>query len=268
MDASVFYCPGCGQPVDVDFKTRKGVCAWCGNIVTFPRRTFNSDDKVKNELTFSTRYFREKRFEDAKHHAENVLSVAIDNAPALFIRAYYEAFLATNKDSDRIRSFFNELKDIDVDVEEIQPLSELFLLSVRKLGPQEKEVLGWAKSNLPRDDLLRFTDEFCPIAINGRESIDFFDPDLIELYKQIAAECSIPKTCYALLSAIDKNPDSPYPENRFFLKTKTRRFYTDFILPVGEIIKSMDSQELRDKFYRVYQNKQEAFENKMNGGTN
>lgn len=155
-----------------------------------------------------------------------------------------------------------------MDGEEVQPLSELFLLSVRKLGPQEKDVLEWASMNLPRNDLLQFADQFCPIVIGSRESIDFFEPALIELYKQIAAECSIPKTCYALLSAIDKNPDSPYPESRFFLKTKTRRFYTDFILPVGEIIKSMDSQELRDKFYRVYQNKLEAFENKMNGSTN
>lgn len=268
MDASVFTCPGCGQPVDVDFKTRKGHCEWCGNTVTFPRKTFNSDDKVKNELTFSTRYFREKRFDDAKFHAENVLSVAIDNAPALFIRAYFEAFNAKNKNSERISDFFCELNDIDVDAEEIHQLTELFLLSVYKLESHEKDVLGWAERYLSGNDLLSFTDEFCPAAIAKWGSIDNFTEDVVKDLKAIAAQCSIPKTCYALLQAIEKNPDSPYPNNRFFLKTKTLRFYNDFVLQVGEIIKCMASQELKDKFYRVYKNKQEAYEKQMNGGTN
>lgn len=268
MDATVYKCPGCGESVDVDFKTRKGFCPWCGNVVTFPRKTFNQDGNVKNELTFALKYFKEKRFVDAKEHADKVLSISIDNAPALFIRAYYEAFISLNKNSERIGIFFEELKDIEIDGEELQPLAELLLLSAYKLGTNEEEVLSWALNNLPTSDLLSFVDSFCPIAITRRESIDFFTARLISLYKQIAGECSMPKTCYALLQAIDRNPDSPYPNNKFFLKTKTYRFYTDFLLPIGEIIQNMSSQELKGKFYRVYKSKQIAFENKMNGGTN
>ncbi len=268
MDASVFYCPGCGQPVDVDFKTRKGHCGWCGNTVTFPRKTFNNDEKVKNELALCVRCFDEKRFGDAKAHAENVLAVAIDNAPALYARAYYEAFSAVNKNSDRVGEFFQELHEIEVDSEEVEHLKRMFLSTIYKLESFEEAVLRWASANLSASELCNFTESFSPMLISKRTSIDFFTPELAELYKTISAECTIPKTCYSLLQAILTNPDSPYPNNRFFLRTKTQRFYQDFVLPVGEIIQNMDSQELRDKFYQVYQTKLKDFKNHMNGGTN
>lgn len=268
MDASVFYCPGCGQPVDVDFKTRKGHCEWCGNFVTFPRRAFNRDDKVKNELALCVRCFSEKRFTDAKAHAENVLAVAIDNAPALYVRAYFEAFSAVNKNSARIGEFFQQLDGIEADDEEVEALKQMFLSTLYKLEFYEETVLHWASENLTGEELCSFTDAFSPILISKRTSINFFTPQLEELYKAICARCSIPKTCYALLQAISANPDSPYPNNSFFLKTKTQRFYKDFVLPIGEIIQNMNSQELRFKFYRVYQTNLEKFKEKMIGGTN
>lgn len=266
MDASVFYCPGCGQPVDVDFKTRKGHCEWCGNIVTFPRKTFNSDEKVKNELTLCVRCFSEKRFGDAKAHAENVLAVAIDNAPALYARAYYEAYSAVNKNTGRLGEFFRQLLDIETDSDEVDSLQQMFLSTISKLEEHEESVLRWATANMTPSGLCGFTDAFSPVLIGKRTSIDFFTPQLAECYRQISAECSVPKTCYALLQAISLNPDSPYPNNRFFLRTKTMRFYQDFVLPVGEIIQNMNSQELKNKFYRVYQTKLEDFKKHINGG--
>lgn len=268
MDAITFNCPGCGEPVDIDFKTRKGCCEWCGNIVTIPRKTFNQDDKVQNELVYAVQYFKEKRFEDAKQHADNVLSVSIDNAPALFIRTYYESFCSNIKHSERMSYFFHQLNEIEVDEEEITPLVELFLLSALKLVDYETEILSWAKDNLARDDLLKLVDGFSPLLISKRNSIDFFTSDLANVYKQISEICSMPKTCFALLQSIEKNPDSPYIDNRFFLKTKTQRFYNTFVLPIGEIIKNMDSLELKEKFYSVYQKSLKTFENRMNGGTN
>ncbi len=268
MDASVFTCPGCGQPVDVDFKTRKGLCNWCGNVVTFPRTRFNSDDKVQNELALAVRYFEERRLDDAKTHADGVLSVAIDNAPALFIRAYYESYAAANRNSERIADFFRELETIEADGEEVPILVKLFLLSAHKLEVHIEKVLAWAKENLPRDDLLKFADEICPSVIMRSGSADFFTPQLVATLKEIAATCSIPKTCYALLAAIEKNPDSPYPNDRFFLRTKTRRFYDEFVLPVGEVIGSMESMQLKDKFYYVFEAQREKYENKMKGGNN
>lgn len=269
MDASAYQCPNCGANVDVNFKTRKGHCDWCGSIVTFPRKAFNSDVKVLDELKHCQRCFSEKRLDDAKEHAENVLAIAIDNAIALYVRAYYESFSAVNKNSARMGEYFEKLFEIEeMDYDEIESMKQLFLDSKHKLENHEAAVLRWACANLEGDELREFVDEFCPPLIVKRINIDFFTPELAELYKQVTAACTAPKTCYALLQAITANPDSPYPNNRFFLKTKTQRFYHDFLLPLGGIIQSMATPELQTKFYRVYQSKLGDFENKMNGGNN
>ncbi len=268
MDGTVFRCPGCGEPVDIDFKTRKGHCDFCGNVVTFPRSAFNNNEKVKNELKYCMRCFEEKRYVDAKEHAENILATAYDNAPALYARTYYEAFSAVNKNSARVGEFFSTIEDLALENEEVELLVKMFLSTVYRLKDNEEDVLHFATSYLSGAELCSFVDAFSPMLIVKRDSIDFFTPALSELYAEIAGQCSIPKTCYALLQAIMQNPDSPYPESRFFLKTKTQRFYNDFVLPVGEIIQKMDSQELSSKFYNVYQIKTKDFLKQMYGGIN
>lgn len=268
MDGTVFRCPGCGEPVDIDFKTRKGHCDFCGNVVTFPRSAFNNSENVKNELKHCMRCFEEKRYVDAKTHAENILATAYDNAPALYGRAFYEAFSAVNKNSARIGEFFRAIENLTLEGEEVEMLAKMFILTVYRLKDNEEDVLHFASTYLSGAELCNFVDSFSPLLIVKRDSIDFFTPTLSELYAEIATQCSIPKTCYALLQAMLQNPDSPYPENRFFLKTKTQRFYNDFVLPVGEIIKKMDSQELSSKFYKVYQIKSNDYLKQMNGGNN
>lgn len=267
MDALVYYCPGCGQPVDIDYKTRKGTCSWCGNIVSIPRKIFNSDGKVRNDIPCLIKNFKEKRYREALSNAENIFSVAIDYAPALFVRAYYESYVSDIKNSNKMADFFAQLSELDLDAEEVEFLKEMFMLSIFKLDAYEHDILTWALANLPDDDLLKFVDDFSPRIIGKRINIDFFVDGNGESYKEIAKKCSVPKTCYALLTAIRSNPDSPFLGNKFFLKTKTQRFYNDFVLPVGEIISSMSSFELKGKFYQVYKQLRSTYENKMKGGT-
>lgn len=268
MDALVFYCTSCGAPVDIDYDTRKGHCEFCNSIVTFPRKTFNSDEKVQNEIELCTRYFTEKRFDLAKAHALDVLSVAIDNAPAMYMLAYYDAFAAPVRHSERINQFFAQIKNIDLDYEEIDALKAMFLSSMNRLVDCEYEVLDLMSQYLGGKSLCDFVDAFSPIIINSRQNIDFFTPDMASLYKRIAASASAPKTCYSLLQAIKANPDSPFVNNKFFLKTKTARFLNEFVEPVGEIISSMNNAELKNKFFRAYTNTKEVYKNKMEGGSN
>ena len=265
MDATVFHCPNCAAPVDIDYKTRKGSCEFCGSVVTFPRKTFNSSANVVNELPICLRCFDEKRFADARAHAESVLAIATDNGPALYARTYYEAFAAVTRNSERVGEFFKQINDIDMDGEEVEALKKMFLSTIHKLADYEEDVLRWAVNNLHPSELGSFTEAISPLLLSKRTSIDFFTPGLAKLYKEISAASPIPKTCYALLQAITTNPDSPYPENRFFLKTKTQRFHDEFVLPVGEIIQNMASPELKNKFYRVYQARVEDMEKQMKG---
>lgn len=268
MDALVYYCPGCGQAVDIDFKTRKGTCSWCGNVVSIPRKFFSSDGKVRNDIPCLIKNFREKRYREALSNAESIFTVAIDYAPALFVRAYYESYICDIKNSDKMTRFFVQLSELEIDPEEVELLKEMFMLSIFKLDAYEHDILNWALSNMADNDLLKFVDEFSPRVIAKRTNIDFFEDGIAESYKEIAKRCSIPKTCYALLTAIKSNPDSPFLYNKFFLKTKTQRFYNDFVLPIGEIISSMSAVELKTKFYQVYKQLRSTYENKMNGGTN
>ncbi len=265
MDAMSFLCSGCGQPLDIDFKTRKGICAWCGTVNTFPRKVFNSSDKVEADIKSCLRCFSEQRYADARKHAEDVLTVAVDNVPALFVRAYYDAFLDENKVAWRMEEFFNQIRTIEMDAEEIEPTATLFRTTAVKLEAYEGRVLTWADHNLAGSELCNFAEMFFVPLLMKKTNINFFTRDLCDTLKSIAAKCSIPKVCYALLAAIKNNPDSPYPENRFFLKTKTQRFYDEFVVPLGGIIQAMESQGLRDKFYPVYQKQKEDLKIKMGG---
>ena len=268
MDAIAFHCYGCGASVDIDLKTRKGVCKWCGNVVTIPRKQINGLEDVQSELTVCVRCFLEKRFAEARNHAERVLAIAIDNAPALFARAYYESFTADILNSSRMAEFFNALPQIEVEPEEVEHLKEMFLSSVFKLAPYEEKVLGWAVTAMSPQELCEFTASFSTQLIPKRTTIDFMTPALTEAYKNVSAAGTAPKTCYALLQAVLNNPDSPFRTNAFYLRTKTQRFYQEFLLPVGEILTSMASPELKNKFCHVYQSKKEEFEKKMVGGSN
>ena len=68
-----------------------------------------------------------------------------------------------------------------------------------------------------------------------------------------------PKTCFALLKAIDTNPDSPYVSNSFYLKAKAQYFYEHFISAIGPILSAINDGELQKKFLGTYQKKCEKY---------
>lgn len=89
--------------------------------------------------------------------------------------------------------------------------------------------------------------------------MDFLTRDLVKIYIKLTELCNIPKTCFALLKSIQENPDSPYVNNSFYLQAKAKYFFDNFIQPVGEIIGSMKSMELRDKFISSYNKKRDKY---------
>ncbi len=48
-------------------------------------------------------------------------------------------------------------------------------------------------------------------------------------------------------------------DNSFYLKSKTRYFYDNYVIPVGNIISAMNSPEYREKFMNSYRKKQNQF---------
>ena len=265
MDGMTLNCPGCGKPVAVDPKTRQGECEYCGNYVTYPRRVFNQSSSVTNQWPGVLRSFEAKLYNEARAQASDVLAVAVDHAPALCVQAFYYGFVAEVKRADQMKRFFEQLEEIDLDPEEGDDLIKMFLMVAPKLWDYEDEILGWAVNHADNGQLLELVENFSPSLILRRTNIDFFTPQMAQIYKGIAARVTAPKTCYALMTAMVRNPDSPYPKNSFFLKTKTARFYQDFVLPLGEILNAMADQATKEKFMHAYKAKRAELEQKMGG---
>lgn len=265
MDAGAFSCPHCGAPVDIDFKTRKGLCDSCGSVVTFPRREINHMENVSEQWRACRRCFLDKSFAEAMDHATAILRFAVDHLPALFVRAYYLSFAAEVRKEKYITDFMNNLKDAECDEEEVAEASKVMASVSTRFDRFEKEILSWANEHMSDSELGEFVESFSPALIARRKNIDYFDEEMAALYKEIVTRCSAVKTCYALLQGILKNPDSPFCSNEFFLKTKTRRFYNQYMTPVGEILGVIPQEEYRNKFTRAFQAMHDEITKKMEG---
>lgn len=262
MDSGGLQCHGCGSTnVEFDAKNRKLVCYTCGKEQTYSRATLYSNGKVVSSRQNAMKFFTDGRFEDARHYALQVLNILADNAPALYIMAYYEEFTAKNEGT--MKRFFNQIQEVALEYDEVEDLRNLFLASSYRMQDFEEDMIQLIAANMQdaqdKDDLCAFIDKICPYLISKRTSSGYLTKELAEMYKDLAEYCSIPKTCFALLKSIDANPDSPYSDNSFYLKSKTRYFYDNYVLPIGNIIGAMNSREYKEKFMNSYKKKQAGF---------
>lgn len=262
MDTVGLQCHGCGS-TDVEFnpKMRKLICHTCGKEEYYSRATLNANGKVVFSRQNAINFFMDGKFENAQHYAMDVLNISMDNAPALYIMAYYEEFVVKNEGS--MKRFFNDIKDVALEYDEVQELKKLLTASAYRLKDFETSVIELIAVNMQSEedsqDLCEFIDQICPYLISKRTSMDYLTKELIDMYKELAGHCGIPKTCFALLKSIETNPDSPYVNNSFYLKSKTQYFYDNYVIPIGSIINEMNNEQVKAKFVNSYENKKEKF---------
>lgn len=267
MDMEGMQCRGCGSTnVVFDPKRRILICNQCGKEEYYSRATLNANGKVVFSRRNAIRFFTEGKLEDARHYAMEVMNISMDNAPAMYILAYYDEFTARKPDS--MKRFFDQIKDVSLEYDEVTDLRGLLLSSAYNLADYEEDVIQLIAVNMQAEedsrDLCEFIDTLCPYLIGKRPSASFLTPDLAGMYQELAEHCGIPKTCFALLKAIDSNPDSPYTDNSFYLKAKARYFYENYITNVGAVISAINDAGLRAKFLGAYQKKREKY--KMDAG--
>ena len=263
MELGGLQCHGCGSSnVVFDSKRRILTCNQCGKEEYYSRATLNANGKVLFSKENAINFFTEGKFENSQHYAMDVLNISKDNAPARYIMAYYDEFV-TRKDGS-FKCFFHEIKDLALEYDEVHELMKLILASAYNMVDYEEEALRLIAVNMQSEEdsaeLCDFVDKLCPYVIKRRSSMDFLTKNYIELYEELAGHCDIPKTCFALLKAIDESPDSPYTNNCFYLRSKAKYFYDNFILSVGKIINAMRTKELRDKFANLYIKKRTKYE--------
>lgn len=267
MEGEVFTCPQCGASIPaqyIDFKARTANCPFCENFVTFPRKQINGSAGVQRDLENAIRFFNDKNFDLARNYAERALSVSYDNVVALFIMAYHRAYYAATKSRSDLEKFFKEtLPGVEADPEEIEMFKGLLLKCILHVSDYEENILGKFLETLPDAELAEFVEGFSPYIINKRVNIDWFTPRMCDIYAEITKKVDIPKTWYALFQQISTNPDSPEPENTFYLKTKTQRFYDSFVCGIGKIYSGIINENFKAKFCGALDKKKQIYFAKM-----
>lgn len=262
MELEGMQCHGCGSTnVVFDPKRRILICNQCGKEEYYSRATLNANGKVVFSRRNAIRFFTEGKLEDARHYAMEVMNISMDNAPAMYILAYYDEFTARKPDS--MRQFFSRIQNVALEYDEVTDIRGLLLSSACNLADYEENVIQLVASNMQAEEdaaaLCEFIDTLCPYLIGKRTSTSFLTQNLLEMYQELASHCGIPKTCFALLKAIDTNPDSPYLNNSFYLKAKANYFYEHYVAAVGQVISAINNPALKGKFSGVYQQKCEKY---------
>lgn len=263
MELPNLQCKGCGSTnITFDSRTRKLICNQCGREEFYSRAALNSSGKVLYSRQNALKYFSEGSFDVALKYAHEVLNISLDYAAAMYIQAYVEDFVQGK--TTALDLFFDTEKTAALEYEEVRDLIRLFLYSRNYLIDYEEKVLDTILPNMQsaedKKELCTFVDSFSGNLIGKRPSMVFLTRSLIGKYAYLASYCGIPKTCFALLEAIQKNPDSPYVGNRFFLKAKTRYFYDEFVKPIGNVIEAMEEGAYKQKFLNAYLTRKRQFE--------
>lgn len=263
MEAGSMQCHGCGSTnVTFDPQRRILICNQCGKQEYYSRATLNANGKVVFARQNAINFFTHGHYDTARQYAQDILNISSDNAPALYMLAFYDEFtLGKNGALKRLFALFDTMA---LEYQEVQDLMELFLASPAKLLDFQEDIITVIAKNLQDEKdaqvLCAFFDKICPYFISRWPSMGFLKPSLIELYTELVEHCGIPKTCFALLNAIQKNPDSPYAGDTFFLRPKTEYFYEHFVLPVGKIIDAMKDEQYRGKFLAAYKQRKQQYE--------
>ncbi len=267
METGGLLCSGCGSS-NVTFipQLRKLVCNQCGKETFYERATLNANGKVVLSRQNMLQFFSNGKYEDARHYAREVLNIAMDNVPALFVMAFCDE--CVDKYNDRIHDFFVQVRNVSLEYDEVREMIKLIKAASYRLVEHEEQVIELLAKNMQSEDslgeLTDALDTVCPYFISKRTSMDYLNNNLVDMYKELVAHCGIPKTCFALLKSIETNPDSPYVNNSFFLESKSRYFYEHYIVPIGDIISTMGNSEYGLKFMNAYKTKCQKYKQDAN----
>ncbi len=269
MEGEKFLCPNCGMPVEasaMNFKTRRAHCDFCGKEIIFPKRSSTASPNAVHALEEATRFFMEKNYASAKTCAETVVSMVPGNAPALYIIAYYNAFVAPVKNRSSLDRLFKEtLPDVEFEIEEEEAFKSLLIKTILYASIYEEEIICKFVEFDDASEAAEFIENFCPFTIAKRTTYTWLTPELVDAFKAISKKAAIPKTWYALLVSVSKNPESPLATGQFYLRTKSANFYNNYLLPVGEILSCISDQTMKTKFVTVFNKLKADFEAKLNG---
>lgn len=228
---------------------------------TVEKTVIVTDSHVQENIDHGFECFMKRDFKNAMLSAEKVLQEQDAHIPANYIKAYYQACVENTSHRDALKNFFAKHSQTVLSAEDVKLMKNMFLISGYQLMAYEREALELVlRSEDTSANICAFVDTLCPKLIAKRENREFLTPALVETYSKLANKCNIPKTCFALLSSIRTNPDSPIPQNKFYLTTKAENFRDEYVVPVGNVVNMMGDPELRKKFVPAYRNELQKYD--------
>ena len=220
MEIDALVCPCCGMGGGVhDRKKRTYSCEWCGTTSVIAKSHSTVSGNAKANLDEAVKLFLSGNFESAKSMAEMVAAQESNNFTSLFIIEFYHAYIDDVKDSAAMTRVFKGR------------------LPVQKILDYDD----------PKE-AAEFMEKFSPACVQLRRNLNWFTPQLANIYQQLAAKAYTPKFWMSLYYTMTKNPESPLVANDFHLKTKATRIYNDVIIPIGKIYDNIGNPEMRVKF--------------------
>lgn len=228
---------------------------------TVEKTVIITDSHVQENIDHGFECFMKRDFKNAMLSAEKVLQEQDSHIPANYMKAFYQACVENTSHRDALKNFFAKHSQTVLSAEDVKLMKNMFLVSAYQLMSYEREMLELVlRSEDTPANICAFVDTLCPKLIAKRENREFLTPALVETYSKLANKCNIPKTCFALLSSVRTNPDSPIPQNKFYLTTKAENFRDEYVIPVGKVINMMSDPELRKKFIPAYRNELQKYE--------
>ena len=236
--------------------------------VTIVQETVNviQDDHTTDSIDHAYNCFLKKDFKSAKESADRVLQNGVKNIPCMYVKAFFHTYVENTSNRNAIDIFFKSTKNIKLNADDVLKMKNLFLTSMYQVKDYEEDILRMLiNSEVGTNGMCAFVDSFSAKLIPKQAGIGFLTEGLLGLYVDLAKTNNIPKTCLALMSAVNTNQDSPVPQNDFHLKTKTETFYRKYFIPISAVIGSMKDATLQRKFMAVYNNELKKFEAKKLG---
>ncbi len=250
MEIDALVCPCCGMGGGVhDRKKRTYSCEWCGTTSVIAKSHSTVSGNAKANLDEAVKLFLSGNFESAKSMAEMVAAQESNNFTSLFIIEFYHAYIDDVKDSAAMtRVFKGRLPDFEFDVEDEDTFKDLMLHTIPRMQQYEPEILQKILDYDDPKEAAEFMEKFSPACVQLRRNLNWFTPQLANIYQQLAAKAYTPKFWMSLYYTMTKNPESPLVANDFHLKTKATRIYNDVIIPIGKIYDNIGNPEMRVKF--------------------
>lgn len=278
--SDVLICKTCGavlKPVG-DAKTAR--CEYCFNEWDIVREEALTEKQIENAaragvekgveakrglaVDAAVNAFLASDLRTAMSSAGEVHAKTADCPEAEFILGFC-AYVGQSASTAGMDRFFTKFHPSELTDAQKSNLRRMFLKFPRNLAGYELQTVRFVREMSGGDAkaLCDFVDAFSPYIIKKRESARFLDREMCDFYRELAGECSIPKTCYALVGAMKTLPESPFAGDSFGLRTRAQNFRRDFMNPVGDIVSGIRDSARREQLTGMYRETVSEFERRL-----